>query len=246
MSALQKQRKIHMYLPDDYLYSQKRYPVLYMFDGHNLFHDEDATYGKSWNLAWHIIEGKKDMIVVGQECSHHGNDRLDEYSPYPFADAQLQVQLNGLGEETMDFFVNELKPYIDAHFPTLPQRETTWIAGSSCGGEMALFAGMRYRDIYSRSLVISPYLIPTADYFLMEADQTFFDQPSYFYMSWGALEGNGKHTFVQETTICTELSNRLQEHGSKVFFHVKPEGEHTESSWEEEAPLFLDFLFYYE
>lgn len=237
---------IHMYLPDDYLYSQKRYPVLYMFDGHNLFHDEDATYGKSWNLARQIQWSQKEMIVVGQECSHHGHDRLDEYSPYPFADVEMQVQLQGHGKETMDFFVHELKPYIDAHFPTLPQRETTWIAGSSCGGEMALYAGICYSDIYSRSLVISPYLVPTADYFLLEAEQSHLCKPSYFYFSWGAWEGSGKHAFVQETAICTEVANRLIEQGAKVYFHVKPEGEHTEASWEEEAGLFLDFLFYYE
>jgi len=43
-------RRIHLYLPDEYKWSQERYPVLYMFDGHNLFFDSDATYGKSWGL----------------------------------------------------------------------------------------------------------------------------------------------------------------------------------------------------
>ncbi len=246
MSLFKEKRMIHMFLPDDYLYSQKRYPVLYMFDGHNLFNDEDATFGKSWNLAASIMHAHRDLIVVGQECSHEGNDRLCEYSPYPFADEELQVLSEGYGDGTMHFFVHELKPYIDEHFPTLPQRETTWIGGSSCGGEMALYAGMRYNDVYSKSLVISPYLIPTADYFLMEASRTHFQQPSSFYFSWGALEGHGKHAFVQETKICTELANRLSKNGAQIYFNVKPEGEHTESSWEEETPEFLNYLFDHE
>lgn len=243
MTQFHEQRTIHMYLPDDYLYSQKRYPVLYMFDGHNLFNDEDATYGKSWNLANQILWNQKELIVVGQECSHHGNDRLYEYSPYPFADEELQAMGEGFGEVTMNFFIHELKPYIDVHFPTLSQRETTWIGGSSCGGAMALYAGMRHNDIFSRSLVLSPYLIPTSEYFLLEADHTNFVGPSSFYISWGALEGSSKHAFVQETKIVTEIANRLLKKGAHIQFNVKPEGAHTESDWEQEAPVFLNYLF---
>ena len=44
-------RPLHIYLPDDYDQSQERYPVMYFFDGHNLYRDEDATYGKSWGAG---------------------------------------------------------------------------------------------------------------------------------------------------------------------------------------------------
>ena len=69
MHMLDTYRKIHMYLPDDYLTSNKKYPVLYMFDGHNLFYDEDATYGRSWRLIDAIQRNGKEIIVVGQELS---------------------------------------------------------------------------------------------------------------------------------------------------------------------------------
>ena len=104
MSRLHQKRTIHMYLPDDYLVTKKRYPVLYMFDGHNLFNDEDATYGKSWNLEQQIRWNHKELIVVGQECSHDGNARLDEYGPWPFADENFGI-FEGKGEATMHFFV---------------------------------------------------------------------------------------------------------------------------------------------
>ncbi|MGM9960060.1 MAG: alpha/beta hydrolase-fold protein, partial [Allobaculum sp.] len=60
---LQRTVKIHMYLPDDYLSSQEKYPVLYMFDGHNLFFDEDATFGRSWRMLNSLYALDRKIIV---------------------------------------------------------------------------------------------------------------------------------------------------------------------------------------
>lgn len=244
MSRLNRNRTIHVYLPNDYLESRKNYPVLYMFDGHNLFNDEDASFGKSWNLGRQIAANKKDMIVVGQECSHEGNARLDEYGPYPFADEYFGT-FQGKGEDTMHFFINELKPYIDSHFPTLPNREHTWIGGSSCGGLMAYYAAVFHSDIYSKSLVISPYFQPTEEYLYWNTENANIQLPSAMYMSWGAFEGS-KHTFIRETKICTDLASKLIKKGVKLEFNVKPEGGHSETDWEQEVYPFLQFLFNYD
>ena len=66
-------RPLHIYLPEGYDQSGERYPVMYFFDGHNLFYDSDATYGKSWGLKTFLDGWNKRMIVVGMECSHVGN-----------------------------------------------------------------------------------------------------------------------------------------------------------------------------
>ena len=63
-------RMLHIYLPDDYDESDERYPVMYMFDGHNLFYDSDATYGKSWGMKDFLDSWDKKIIIVGAECSH--------------------------------------------------------------------------------------------------------------------------------------------------------------------------------
>ncbi len=243
MSAFHDMRTIHMYLPDDYLDTMERYPVLYMFDGHNLFNDEDATYGTSWRLADQIVELGYKMIVVGVECSHNGNQRLEEYGPYPFADIEYAECYAGRGDETMDFFVHTLKPYIDTHFPTLPQRETTWIGGSSCGGLMALYAHMNYSHIYSKSLVISPFLAPTEEYCYVNAYRANMVSRNDMYISWGANEGSGKHEFSRVTTICTRLIVYLQEKGVNICTNVKLDGQHCEADWAKECPTFLEFLF---
>ena len=73
-------RPLHIYLPENYDSTQERYPVMYFFDGHNLFYDADATYGKSWGLKNFLDGWDKNMIVVGMECSHVGNGGIPALS----------------------------------------------------------------------------------------------------------------------------------------------------------------------
>ncbi|MCI7018814.1 MAG: alpha/beta hydrolase-fold protein [Clostridiales bacterium] len=75
-------RGIHLYLPDNYYESQERYPVLYMFDGHNLFFDGDATFGKCLGLKDFLDHWGKKMIVVGLACAADDIQRVHEYR-YP-------------------------------------------------------------------------------------------------------------------------------------------------------------------
>ncbi len=243
MHMLDTYRKIHMYLPDDYLTSNKKYPVLYMFDGHNLFYDEDATYGRSWRLIDAIQRNGKEIIVVGQECSHEGNDRLNEYSPYPFYDTHFG-SFPGKGEATMNFLIEDLKLYIDLHFPTLSDRKHTWIGGSSCGGLMALYAVFKYSKVYSKAIVLSPYILPTLNMLMADINETYILHHTSIYLSLGAQEGDGMHEFVMETKGCTDLANLLLKKGVRIHFHVKPLGRHCEEDWEKESDQFLSFLMH--
>ena len=100
-------RTLHIYLPDQYDSTDERYPVMYYFDGHNLFWDTDATYGKSWGLREFLDGWNKDMIVVGIECSHEGNHRLDEYCPYDCK--LLGIPIHGEGRETLEWITKSLR-----------------------------------------------------------------------------------------------------------------------------------------
>ena len=71
-------RPLHIWLPDDYENSDERYPVMYFFDGHNLFRDCDATYGKSWGLMDYLSAWDKKIIGIGMECGHGEGERLSE------------------------------------------------------------------------------------------------------------------------------------------------------------------------
>lgn len=233
---------IHMYLPDDYLESQAKYPVLYMFDGHNLFFDEDATFGRSWRLPDHLGALAQPILIVGIECSHEGNERLSEYGPYDFYDPEFGGSFKGEGDKTMEFIVRTLKPYIDSHFPSRPNRASTWIGGSSCGGLMALYALCAYNKVFSRALCLSPYIAPSISPLLVLADTCTIRRPSRLYLSWGAREGWNGHEFVNETKNLTDLANLLMPKGVHIRFNVKPWGEHCEQAWEAEADEFLRYI----
>ena len=134
-----KKRRAYIYLPDYYEdLPEQRFPVMYMFDGHNVFFDSDATYGKSWGMKEFMTWTRKPLIIVAIECNHQGNRRLQEYSPVDF-DNRLGV-IQGQGKRYMDWLVKVLKPRIDREYRTLPDRKNTLICGSSMGGLMSLYA----------------------------------------------------------------------------------------------------------
>jgi predicted alpha/beta superfamily hydrolase len=234
---------IHLYLPDNYLESRQNYPVLYMFDGHNLFFDEDATYGRSWRLEEHIRYREKQCLIAGIECSHEGYDRLSEYAPYDFYDAEFGGTFEGRGDLTMHFIVKVLMPYMKKHFPVLTGRKNTWIGGSSCGALMAYYALCAYNRTFSKALCLSPYVNPSISSLKVLTDTARILPLTSIYMSWGAREGSTGHAFEEETVNCTDLLTMLIKKHVFVEMNVKIAGEHCEASWEEEADRFLQFLF---
>ncbi len=138
-------RKAYVYVPDSCMADDsRRCPVLYMFDGQNLFRDSDASYGKCWGILDYLTEHNVPLIVAALECNHHAEDekcggRLSEYSPFDFTDPEYG-SIKGRGKLTMDYIVKRFKPYIDKRYPTLPEREFTFVAGSSIGGVMTVYA----------------------------------------------------------------------------------------------------------
>ena len=84
-------RNTFVYLPDDWQSSGRRYPVVYMFDGHNLFFDSTATYGTCWGLK-EYMDAHPQAIIVAPECNHEGNARLEEYSPYDFVWQEYDIK----------------------------------------------------------------------------------------------------------------------------------------------------------
>jgi isoamylase len=146
-------RDIKVYLPPSYVTSDKRYPVIYMHDGQNLF-DEATAFQHEWGVdetMEALAEEGIEALVVG--IPNMGADRLNEYSP--FIDAKHG---GGQGEDYLSFIIGTLKPYIDGSFRTLPQREHTGIFGSSMGGLISLYAFFRYPHSFGFAGAMSPSL----------------------------------------------------------------------------------------
>lgn len=164
MKELDRKRKIRVLLPIDYYENkEKRYPVIYMHDGQNLFDHSLSYSGHSWEVRETLDrmqqEGLIDgFIVVGIDNNQEGHKRLDEYSPWENEEIgkllsnRLGVEngAGGEGEKYAEFIVNTLKPYIDDNFRTLNNRENTIVAGSSMGGFISLYIGFRYQNVFSK------------------------------------------------------------------------------------------------
>ena len=232
------ERLVYIYLPKNWKTAGKRYPVLYMFDGHNVFFDSHATYGKSWGMREYMDAEEKQLIIVAVECNHEGNKRLEEYSPVDFEIPDVGV-IHGRGKEYMDWLVGTLKPYIDDHYPTLPEREHTAIAGSSMGGLMTLYAICEYSHVFRKAASISPSLWISKDKVLEMVENAKINTDSIIYMGYGSVE-LPNHAPSSEALI--SVARLLLTRRVNVALKIIPGGAHNESSWEKQIPLFMDYL----
>ncbi len=242
-----KNRPLHIWLPEGYESSTERYPVMYFFDGHNLFSDADATYGKSWGLLEFLQGWEKPLIVVGIECGHEGNERLYEYCPYHFT-GKFWGDIQGTGAATMDFMAYELKPMIDREYRTYPFREATAIGGSSMGGLMSLYAAIKYNDVYSKAACVSSSISPCMPALRADIWGSAMDPDTRVYLSWGTKEANSRRGHVGDYETTTAKNNlavakMLEEKGARTRVVCQQGGNHNEASWEKLVPGFMDFLW---
>ncbi|MBQ8812888.1 MAG: alpha/beta hydrolase [Lachnospiraceae bacterium] len=237
-----EKRRAYVYLPDSYDQKpNKRYPVLYMFDGHNVFFDEDATYGKSWGLKRFLESRGTEIIVAAVECNHspdHG--RLKEYSPFTFSDETFG-EIEGRGKITMDWMVKTFKPYIDKHYRTFRAREYTWIAGSSMGGLMSVYALMEYNSTFSRAAALSPSLWTDVEQVAQMIENADLGPDTVLYMDYGSDELINHEGMLP---LYADMTALLLKKGVYLDSRIVPGGNHSEASWERQIPFFMHTLRY--
>ena len=244
-----KNRPLHIYLPEDYETSGKRYPVTYFFDGHNLFFNEDATYGKSWGLKDYMDGWGRDMIIVGIECGHEGDERLSEYLPYRVGLGFFR-KFKPMGKETMDWIVHEIKPMIDKEYRTIPDRDHTGIAGSSMGGLMSIYAAVEYNEWFSKAGCVSSAIGFCIRSVLKNLRSKPMDPNTRVFLSWGTREAFGLLTWKdredRSSRTCSwnrQVAKLMKSQGAEVMLYCQVEGAHCEADWEKQLPIFMPFLW---
>lgn len=235
---LNNQRDLFVYLPPGYRQDQsRRYPVLYMHDGQNIFHP--AFNGYSWNVHETIdrlVEANvmEEIIVVG--IPNMGLERANEFT-HDLEGVRYQddkVGIRPLGQIYENFIVEEVKPYIDAVFRTKPDAEHTALMGSSRGGQVTYHIGLRRPDIFSKLGIISPYLYYTDPMTLEEFPQyhSFHSkQPiSRIWIDLGSCEG----LLIMEKHV-REAAEKLVDLGyeadNELIYLYAPEAAHVEKDW---------------
>lgn len=242
-----KNRPLHIFLPDG-IEAGEQLPVMYFFDGHNLFRDEDATYGKCWGLADFLSGWHRKMIIVGMECGHEGDERLSEYLPYPVRRGML-ARFAPMGEETMQWILEEVKPWADRNLPTQPLRECTGIGGSSMGGLMALYGVLRHNRFFSKAACLSSAVGFCMSGVRREIKTCEMDADTRVFLSWGTREARGdrddkspdRESWMARAN--TEIAYALSDRGCRVRLHCERGGGHSEADWEKQVPEVMRFLW---
>ena len=233
----EEERSAYIYVPDVSLARpERRFPVLYMFDGHNVFYDSHATYGKSWGMKAYLEKSRLPIILVAVECNPEGDNRMSEYAPWDIVWKGKRL-FEGRGKLTMDWIVDELKPRIDREYRTMPDREHTLIAGSSMGGLMSLYAVTAYNATFSRAACLSPSLWGARHH--EQALKAPLKQPTRVYLDMGTEETDGHVTVL---TGLFDAAKFLTRAGATVDARVVEGARHSEAYWEQRIPVFMDYL----
>ena len=185
MPQLDRNRRIWIYLPPDYEQSSKSYPVLYMHDGQNLF-DAYTAFAGEWEVDETLnelaAEGKNVPILIG--IDNGGGHRMDEYS------AWVNSQYGGgEGDAYIRFIAETLKPYIDAHYRTKPERFNTGIMGSSLGGLISQYAVIEFADVFSKGGLFSPSYWYSDSIWAFTEEQGQYDSQRIYQIA-GSQEGS--------------------------------------------------------
>jgi predicted alpha/beta superfamily hydrolase len=174
-----------------------------------------------------------EAIVVG--IDNGGEHRMQELNP--FDHPQFGP---GEGGAYLAFIAGSLKPWIDAHYRTLPDPAHTAIIGSSMGGLISDYAIRRYPAVFGRAGVLSPAYW-TAEPMIYGFASTHPLAPgARVYFSAGGQEGE---EMVPATRRVHAIAAAQRPEPGAVTLHVVPEGRHHESAWRVELPLVLGFLF---
>jgi predicted alpha/beta superfamily hydrolase len=230
-------RRIWIYLPQDYYSSNNDYPVLYLQDAQNLFDEVYTAFGTEWGIdeTMQILEDSAytKAIIVG--IDNGGANRINEYSPW--VNAQYG---GGQGEHYASFLVNNLKPYIDNNFRTLPTREFTGVGGSSMGGLISMYTLLEYQQFFSKALIFSPSFWFNDSCFT-HAAASGFQQACKIYFLSGLNESN---SMVPDMN---QMKNTLIAAGHSAVnmpVYVWADGQHSEWFWKREYPSGFKFLFH--
>jgi alpha-glucosidase len=227
--------KIWIYLPPNYTETSKKYPVIYMHDAQNLFDNATSFLGE-----WEVDETlnklydktSKGFIVVGVE--NGGTERINEYTPW-----KNKKYGGGKGEIYINFMVNTLKPYIDAHYRTKKQAKYTTIIGSSLGGLISYYGGLKYSNTFGKigALSTSFWFSNKVIDFTKKQGAT---SKIKLYLYVGGKEGDTQQTDTEH------MKNLLLATGfpaKNIKLSINPQGKHNENAWKNEFLKVVTWLY---
>jgi predicted alpha/beta superfamily hydrolase len=239
-------RDVLVYLPLGYRrFSGRRYPVLYLHDGQNVFDAATAFSHVEWSVdetAQRLIRQKliEPLIIVA--VANTGEERINEYAPTRGvidASAKRKKRSRGMARQYGRFLIEELKPYIDKKYRTRREAEFTGLGGSSLGGLLTLSLGLWFPNVFSRLIAMSPS-VWWDDQIIVKMVEDLDDKlPLRIWLDTGTHEPGWERART--------LRDALVEKGWKLFDDLQYSeiegGDHSEGAWAARVDPALRFLF---
>jgi len=244
--VLGNRRDVLVYLPPGYSrFSRRRYPVLYLNDGQNVFDAATSFAGVEWGVdetAQRLIQQKQIEPLIIVAVANMGEERIHEYAPTPGVISppdRPKKRSRALAGRYGGFLVNELKPFVDRRYRTKPECEFTALGGSSLGGLATLAIGIIFAECFSRLLVMSPSV--WWDDFSILRLLGYVDRkpPLKIWLDMGT----GEPEWEQVHELRDALLDRGWQLGVDLEYHEIPGAGHNEGAWAARIEPALRFLF---
>ena len=240
-----EERTVRVYTPAAHATGDRRYPVLYMLDGHNLFDDADASYGRAWRLGAHLDTHGPEVIVVGIDAAP-GERRSDEYTPWSITHPRHEPHPDGVGDggggrAFVDWLVRELKPAIDARYRTDPT--ATALAGASLGGLMAIYGAAAHPSVIRRAAAFSASIEVNERDLIPYLERRDLSALERLYLDVGTHEWSDPADCDAYRAACARAAAELATRVRRFRFDVIDGGAHHEASWAARLGDVLAFLY---
>lgn len=236
-------RDVLVWLPPDYdSNSTRRYPVMYVHDGNNLFDRRTTFGGVEWQLdenAGRLIQSQQitPVIVVGV---YNSPARMEEYTWY--SDTLDGQTMGGKGQQYADFLVKELKPMIDQSYRTQSDKSHTGIMGSSLGGLISFYTARAYPNTFGQVGMISPSVWWKDEQ--AKSDIGAFPKDVKVWVDMGTQEGQNPDAMLKTAKdFVSGLENAGFAHFKNLAFHIEEGGDHSEAAWARRIERPLRFFY---
>ena len=237
---LRNQRDLIVYTPPGYLDQPWRhFPVLYLHDGQNLFDGATSFIpGQDWHVghtADHCIHAGTvaPLIIVGM---YNTKARIREYTP-----THVPKLGGGRADRYAKFLIEEVKPFVDREYRTLSGSQHTGIGGSSLGGLVSLYLGLKHSRIFGKIAALSPSVWWNQQVIHRFAEAAVAEPRPRIWLDIGTREGP---RIVPQVEKFRDVLLEKGWHAEHDLHYERVEGaEHNEAAWAQRVAPFLQFLY---
>jgi enterochelin esterase-like enzyme len=241
-------RQLRVWLPPGYSSAEnegRRYPVLYLNDGQNLFDPATAFAGVDWNVGESLTKLIRDsvvppMIVVG--IDNATVERIREFLPYK---ALLPPVSKPLGKRYPDFLIHEIMPFIQRTYRIARGAKNTGLGGSSLGALIALYTAVASPGIFGKLLLESPSLF-VSNRQLLKDSRAVGSWPQRIFLGVGTQESGQRERDKRIVDDVRSLAHILHLAGlreKRLRLEIQEGATHNEAAWAERFPRAATFLF---